>query len=48
MSVGRYAFNTVGTGGSLYAAAAYGGPVGVVVGGLVYLGDMTHIKLLKK
>lgn len=42
MSVGRYAFNTVGTGGSIYAAAAYGGPVGVGVGGLVYLGDMTY------
>ena len=42
MSVGRYAFNTIGTGGSIYAAAAYGGPVGVGVGGLVYFGDMIY------
>ena len=40
MSVGRYSFNTVGTGASLYATYAYGGPVGITVGSLVYLGDL--------
>ena len=30
------------SGGSLYASEAFGGPVGVAVGGLVYLGDMTY------
>jgi RHS repeat-associated protein len=40
MSLGRYAFNTGGTGLSIYATLAYGGPAGVAVGGLIYVGDL--------
>ncbi|WP_187248563.1 DUF6443 domain-containing protein [Mesonia sp. K4-1] len=40
MSVGRYSFNTIGTGASLYATYAYGGPAGIAVGSLVYVGDL--------
>ena len=40
MSIGRFSFNTVGTGASLYATYAYGGPAGIAVGSLVYMGDL--------
>ena len=42
MSFNRWAFNTIGTTSSLYAASAYGGPAGVAVGGVFYLGDMFY------
>ena len=40
MSIGRYSFNTAGTAASIYAASAYGGPAGITVGGLIYVGDL--------
>ena len=42
MSFGRFTFNLAGTGAGFYGASAYGGPFGVFVGGVSYLGNLMY------
>ncbi len=39
---GHYTYKVAGTAATLYTASAAGGPAGVAVGGIVYLGDMIY------